>query len=118
MKLKNLFRVKNKRRLLFSPNLYYGEGIDPEKTEKLKKRLLSWPLFTKVFLLTLPENDSDQIDVLNSKYLAQGYYGDHALQVIGIAGDHEDAVSLILKITEDCLAIRKDCMLKEFLKWQ
>jgi len=118
LKLKNLFCMKKKRRLLFSPNLYFGEGIDPNKMEKLREKLLSKPLFTKVFLLTLPENDSDQIDVLESKYLVQDYYANHSLRVVGIAGDHDDAISLILKITEDCLAIRNDCMLKEFLKWQ
>lgn len=118
MKVKDIFKTKKKRLLEFSPNLYFGEGISPDQLDKLKKKLLGSPLLTGVYLLVLPENDSDQIDILSSKLLIQNHYGEHSLKVVGIAGDREDAVSLVIKITEDCLAIRKDCLLKEFLSWQ
>ena len=117
LKVKDLFRVKKIRKLDFSPNLYFGEGVASNDFEKLRKKLLTTPLLTNVFLLTLPENDSDQIDLISSRLLVQGYFGEHPIKIVGIAGDREDAVSLVLKITEDCVALRKDCMLKEFLKW-
>ncbi|MBR4734377.1 MAG: hypothetical protein IK081_16615 [Lachnospiraceae bacterium] len=118
MKVRDIFRVKKKRALEFSPRLYYGEGISPDDLEKLKDKICSKPLLSNVFLLLLPENDSDQIEILSSRYFVQPYYGDHSVKVVGIANDHADAVALVLKITEDCMAIRKDCRLKEFLEWQ
>lgn len=117
LKVKDLFRVKKKRKLLFSPRLYFGEGMGPDDLEKLKEKLFHRPLLSNVFLLLLPENDSDQIEFISSKYLVQGYYAEHSLKVVGIAGSREDAISLILKMTEDCLSIRRDCKLKEFLEW-
>lgn len=118
LKVRDIFRVKKKRALEFSPKLYYGEGIHPDDLEKLKEKICSKPLLSNVFLLLLPENDSDQIEILSSRYFVQPYYGDHSVKVVGIANDHADAVALVLKITEDCMAIRKDCRLKEFLEWQ
>ena len=110
--------MKKKRKLEFSPKLYWGEDMDSHDFEKLEEKLTKSPLFSDVFLLVLPENDSDQIDFFSSKYLIQRFYGDHVVRVVGIASDREDAISLIMKITEDCLALRKDCLLKEFLEWQ
>ena len=118
LKVKDFFRVKKKRKVELSPNLYYGEGMHPEDLEKLMEKVCHKPLLSNVFLLLLPANESDQIEILSSKYLAQGYYATHSIRVVGIANDHDDAVSLVIKITEDCLAIRKDCNLKEFLEWQ
>lgn len=118
LRVKDLFHVKKKRRLEFSPKLYWGEGMDPKDLDRLSKKLTDSPLLSDLVLLTLPENDSDQIDLIPSKYLVQPFYAEHALKVVGIASDREDAISLVMKITEDCLAFRKDCSLKEFLEWQ
>ncbi|MBO4749883.1 MAG: hypothetical protein J5546_06150 [Lachnospiraceae bacterium] len=86
--------------------------------EKTKKKILETPLLTNVFLLVLPRGGTDQLEVISSRYLAQSYYAEHEVKVVGVAKDRDDAISLIIKITEDCLSIRKDCNLKEFCKWQ
>lgn len=118
MKVKDIFRVKKKRKIAFSPKLYFGEGMSANDLEALRDKIMNYPLLSNVFLLILSENDSDQIDLISSKYLAQRFYGVHPIKVVGIANDREDAVSLVLKMTEDCFTFRKDCMLKEFLEWQ
>ena len=120
LKVKEFFRVKKKRALEFSPNLYFGDGMHPEDFEQIREKICKTPLLSNVMLLVLPENDSDQIEFFSSRYLAQNYYAEkeHALRIVGIAADSADATSLIIKITEDCLAVRKDCRLKEFLEWQ
>jgi hypothetical protein len=118
LKVKDLFLVRKKRTIDFSPNLYYGEGLGSKDLEKLSDKLCTKPLLTNLFLLILPENPSDQVDILSSRYLAQPFYGEHPLKVVGIANSREDAISLIIQMTEDCLAVRKDCLLREFLQWQ
>ena len=117
LKVKELFRVKKQRMIEFSPNLYYGESMQEKEFEKAKKKILETPLLSNVFLLILSRQGTDQLEVISSKYLAQGYYAEHPVRVVGVAKDREDAISLIIKITEDCLSIRKDCNLKEFCEW-
>ena len=116
--LLNLFKNKKQRLLNFSPKLYLGEGIKPSKLGKIKRKLRREPVFANVTLLVLAENRSDQLDIISSKYLIQSYYGDHMLNVAGIAKDHDDAIALLLRITQECLRSRNDCSLKEFLLWQ
>ena len=112
-----LFRAKKRRQIDFSPHLYLGDGIEKDGLEKLKKRLCRKPLLTSVCLLVLSENESDQLDIVDSKQLAQPFYDGQTLHVAGVARTKDDAVSLVMKMAEECLAAREDCSLKEFLAW-
>lgn len=118
MKVKNIFKTEKERILVFAPELYLGRSIKSKKLDTIKRRLRTKPLLAGVTLLVLSENDSDQIDILNCAQLAQKIYGEHSLSVVGLAGNHDEAVELVIQIAEDCLASRKDCSLKEYLTWQ
>lgn len=48
-------------KLKFAQNLYLGEGIAPEKLDKLKKRLNKKPLLAKVYLITPARIQADQL---------------------------------------------------------
>lgn len=117
-KIRKIFSVRKKRVIYFSPKLYVGNGIDPESMDKLKSRLQRKPLLTSLCLILLSENQSDQLDIISSRELAQTYYENNAIYVAGMARTKVEAISLIIKMTEDCLADRRDCSLKEFLAWQ
>lgn len=116
--MRTFFNNEKERLLDFSPNLYLGIGIDQSSLEKLKKRLRKKPFVTNVYLIVLSENDSDQLDIISSKLIAQPVYGEHRLHVAGLARNMGEAYDLITKIAEDCLKERDDCALKEFLQWQ
>lgn len=117
--MRDLFRVKKKRIIVFSPKLYLGDGIERKSLGKLKKRLCKKPLVTNVCLLILSENESDQLDIISSKLLAQTFYEEHSIYVVGMARTKSEAVSLTVRMTEDCISSgRDDCSLKEFLTWQ
>ena len=118
LKVRNLLKNEKERQLDFSPRLYLGEGIKRSKLRRIKRKLIHEPFLADVMLLILPENGSDQLEIISSRYLFQNYYSDHTLRVAGIASSREDAFSLVMKITEDCLSSRRDCSLKEFLVWQ
>lgn len=118
LKLKELLRVKERRLLEFSPNLRLGDGIKPKKLDKLKNNLQTKPLLTDVVILIISENPSDQLELIQSKELAQPFYTYHTLRVIGIAKDQGEAIGLVQKITEECLTLRGDCSLKEYVTWQ
>lgn len=104
-----------RRRLIFFPKLYLGEGIREQKLDKIKKKLIEKPLLAGVYVLALSGNPGDQLEILDAKQLAQRFYETHTLQIIGIAGDYGDALQLVERITRECLSARGDCKLKEYL---
>ena len=90
-------------KLKFAQNLYLGEGIAPEKLDKLKKRLNKKPLLANVYLIT------------HARQLVQPHYKDEEFLVLGMASGYEDALQLIERITGECLKARGDCNLREYL---
>ena len=101
--------------LTFSNHLYLGEGIKIDKLDKLKKYIIETPIFTKVFLITISTNPTDQLDIIESKYLTYPYYNNHALHVVGLAASNKEAVELIQIIAQDCLDKQGNVDLKSFL---
>lgn len=102
--------------LKYYPRLYLGDSIDADKLDKIKKKLENRPLFSGVFLVAVSRNPSDQLEIYGAKQLAQSYYRKNPPYVVGLAGDYEEAVSLVIRMTEECLASRGDCRLKEYLQ--
>ena len=103
------------KKLTFSKNLYLGDGINIRKLDKLKMSLKESPVLTKIFLITISANPSDQLDILESKYLTDPYYNTHPLHVVGLATSNAEAVSLVKNIVQDCLDKQGNVNLKSFL---
>lgn len=101
--------------LEYYPRLYLSESINREKLEKLKKILVAKPKKAGVYLLALPRNASDQLDIYESKYLQQNFYEKNPLYIIGIAADYEEALGIVLQITAEAWAARGDAELRKFL---
>ena len=102
-------------KLKFAQNLYLGEGIAPEKLDKLKKRLNRKPLLVNVYLITPARNPAYQLDIFDARQLEQPHYKDAEFLVLGMASGYEDALQLIERITGECLKARGDCNLREYL---
>lgn len=107
--------IRMEKMLTFSPELYLGEGIKEQKLDRIKKRLLNKPLLAGVYILVLSHNPVDQLEILDSKQLAQHFYDSHELHVIGIAKDYDESLKLVERIAKECLCARGDCKLKEYL---
>ena len=102
--------------LEYHPNLYLGEGNKKKKLDKIKKRLENRPLFSGVFLIAFSRNPSDQLEIYEAKQLSQSYYQKYPPYIVGIAGSRQEAVALVEKIVKECLSVRGDCALKEYLR--
>ena len=87
-----------------------------KKLDKIKKKLENKPLFSGVFLVTLSRNSSDQLEIYDAKQLVQSYYKKNPPYVVGLAGNYDEAVALVMQMTEECLRNRGDCRLKEYLQ--
>lgn len=103
------------KKLKFLPHLYLGDGMKPQKVDKLKKKLIEKPLLAGVYVITIALNPADQLDLFDARQLAQSFYDRRELTVVGLASDYKDALRVVERITQDCLRIRGDCELREFL---
>lgn len=103
------------KKLTFHSNLYLSESMKDKKTDKIKKKLIKKPLFAGVYVLAIAQNSEDQLEFFDCKQLTQHYYENDPVYVVGIAKDYNDALKLVEQITQECLAKRGDCKLKEYL---
>ena len=102
--------------LAFHPKLYLGESIKEKNLDRIMKRLEKRPIFSGVFVIALCRGKSDQLELYDGKELAGSYYKKYPPYIVGIAGDREEAISVVEKIVRECLQARGDCALKEYLR--
>lgn len=83
--------------------LYVGDGA--EKTQDrivrgIRKGKVQW----NVYVLTMPSNPANQLDILSSNYLLQPYCKrQEDLTVVGIAKGREEAFFVLQQMVEDAM---------------
>lgn len=97
----------------FHKNLYVGKSIKHPDRVKRKLRVAAGQF--QVYLITISSNGNNQLECFHNALLKQKifYRQDHL--VVGIAGSYEEALSLILQITEECVNATGTGNIKEFL---
>lgn len=96
----------------FYKYLYIGDTVtDPAKV----KRKLKHHAGVQVYVVTIVSG-ADQLEIFHSAYLKQKYYRYHPPIIVGIASGYEEAVQIIVKITQECVEAMGNCNLKEYLK--
>lgn len=103
------------RKIEYHHNLYISDGISHSKLDKIKKKLENKPLLCNVYLITFSSNPTDQLDIFPARQLAQSYYLKYPVHVVGIASDYNGAVGLVETMVRECLQVRGDCSLREYL---
>ncbi len=96
----------------FYKYLYIGDTVtNPAKIKwKLKHHA-----GVNVFVITIAPGP-DQLEIFHSAYLKQMYYRHHPPIIVGIASNYEEAVGIVVEITQECLDAVGNCNLKEYLK--
>ena len=95
-------------------HLYIGDNVK-KKFEKEKKKLDQGKVVPGIFLITLAANGVDQLDIINSFYLMQDTMYRRCPMIVGVAKDQGEAVSLVIKITEETFAKNGNGNIKEYL---
>ena len=92
--------------------LYIGDTIkNPSKIKwKLKHHA-----GVQAYVISIAADD-DQLEIFHSAYLKQKYFRKHSPIVVGIASNYDEAVQIVMKITQECLERTGNCNLKEYLK--
>ena len=104
-----------KKRLLYHEKLYLDESITEKKLDKIKKRLEKKPLLAEVYLIVPASNPKEQLDIFDARQLIQPHYANRSFYVVGMASGYKEALTLIERMVQDCLAQRGDCNLREYL---
>lgn len=98
----------------FYKNLYIGDTITNEK--KIKRKLKRHAKQLKVFVILLASGN-DQLEICHSIVLEQPYYRkkENAPYIIGIAGNYEEAVTLVCRIAKEAVTQNGNADLKRYL---
>lgn len=83
----------------FYPELYWGDSVK-------KHTLVKWRLYHgrgqfNIFCVTRAQGDSDQLDITHCAFLKQPYYRSNPAYIYGIAGSRDEALGLVLQITQE-----------------
>ena len=98
-------------RLKFHYKLYMGRSMKWEKQDILKKKLRHDPASCGLFLITVSRNPSDQLEIIQTRQLAQRYYKKFPPYVAGIAAGYDEALEVVEELVKECLKARGDCAL-------
>ena len=101
--------------LTFSNKLYIGESINKKKLGFYKLGLKQGRGFIKIYLLTLSNNDSDQIDIIHNSMLKQHLYRKLPLRVVGLSNSREEALEIVNRIICETLENTGNANIKDYL---
>lgn len=103
--------------MIWYEDLYVGYGLLDKKRQIMRKINNGKLMFNK-YVITLPQNDYDTLDIYPSSVLTQKWYRDSDIVVIGIAEGKEEAMDMMTLIIMDCLEQTGGVNVKEFIMEQ
>ena len=87
-------------------DLYVGYNLLDKKRQVIRKIKNGKPQLNK-YVITLPQNDYDTLEIYPSNILNQKWYRDSDMVVVGITEGMEEAMDMIQKIERQFDAIEK-----------
>lgn len=96
----------------FYKNLYIGEGIKNPNKVKWKLRRNAGQL--SIYVIAAAPGD-DQLEIYHCAFLQQKYYKKHSPYIVGIASGYEEAVDMVVKLTQDAIEQTGSPDLKKYL---
>lgn len=86
----------------FAKHLYLSEGLEKKK-KRVLYRLRRGKLQVPVYLVALCDYGQERMEIICSAELLQKSYPSEELFVAGIAGDYDEALELVRRITQESL---------------
>lgn len=83
----------------FSHNIYWGDSVK-------KHTLMKWRLYRgkgpfDLYVITRAQFDRDQLDIVNCAFLRQPYFKLNPPMIYGIAGSYDEALDLVVRISDE-----------------
>ena len=95
-------------------DLYVGYNLLDKKSQVMWKIKRGKQQFNK-YVITLPFNDYDVLDIYPSNVLTQKWYKDSDIVIVGIAEGREEAMDMVQLIIMDCLNSTGGCKVKDYI---
>lgn len=96
--------------------IYIGRGMKRSALRKTKADLNAGrPVFGK-YLITLGMGEHSQLEIVNTANLIQKTVCARTPMIVGAANDYDDAVQLVIKITEDVLKETGDADIRKYFE--
>lgn len=95
-------------------DLYVGYNLLDKKRQIVRKIKNGKPQFNK-YVIALPFNDYDVLDIYPSYVLAQKWYKESDMVIVGIAEGMEEAMDMVQLIIMDCLDETGEVKVKKFI---
>lgn len=103
--------------MVWYEDLYVGYNLLDKKRQIVRKIKNGKPMFNK-YVITLPQNDYDTLEIYPSNVLIQKWYRDSDMVVIGIAEGKEEAMDMMNLIIMECLEQTGNVNVKDFIMEQ
>lgn len=94
--------------------LYISEelkGREEEIMEHLEKKEFQF----RIYLIALPENEKNQLEIYHSVMLNQEWYRNKDVLVVGLAKGYLQAIELVKKITEETLQATGGADIRQYI---
>lgn len=95
-------------------DLYVGYNILTEQN-RIVEEIKRGEFQIAIYVLTLPENDYDVLEIYPSNVLIQKKYKDSDMVVVGIAGGKEEALDMMQLVIMDCYEDTGDVNVKKYI---
>ena len=102
--------------MIWYDDLFVGESISPRRKKRIIKKVNRRSICGTEYLITLPSNQDNLLDIISTKVVRQRYYPRKELTVIGLAGNYEEALLLAGEIVCGIYAVQGNFHLREFFK--
>jgi len=95
----------------FYKNIYIGQDVKNPIKKKLNLKIGKG--FLNFYVISLAQND-DQLNIFKASLLKQKLYDKKVLKIVGIANNYDEAVQLVVTITEDVYKQTGTANIKQF----
>ena len=97
----------------FYKELYWGESVKNRTVVKWKLKRGSGQF--GIYCVVKPEGGSNQLEIINCAFLKQQYFLYHPAYVFGIASSYEEALGIVLRISQEASIAGMDGRLLDYL---
>lgn len=95
-------------------DLYVGYNLLDKKRQVMRK-IKKGKKQLNTYVITLPQNDYDTLEIYPSNILTQKWYRDSDMVVVGIAQGMEEALDMMQLIVMDCLHDTGEVKVKKYI---
>ena len=97
--------------------LYISENLYPD-SRKVIDKIRKGKFTPGIYLIALPQNEENMLDVYPLLELRQKYYKKKELYVVGIARGYDEAIELVSSMVMDVYEATKDANVKKYIRGQ